>query len=334
MDKNYINVSVCISVHNTAKYLPRCLDSVLAQTLKSIEIVLVNNGSTDESEEIMRQYAKKFPAHKWVIIAQEDRGLAQGRQSGINNATGKYLAFLDADDLVAPSMYEDMLLCAEKYNCDIVEVDTVRDGIVLASPYEGLQDAHTVLKEYFTTGGIQSMLWLRLYKRELFEKAIMPELYTNNEDMFGLPCLLYAAKDIYFLHKPLHTYSTDNEGAVMKTTTTDPKLRSKYYNNRIKALKCFPHFKIFASDGFGEFAKEYKTCLSRYAFAFICEDFGVSSYKQKLQDAAKAIEFNNPSELITCIKQNIQGERRIKTLGFYLAYLSYNLQNKLHNILK
>lgn len=334
MEKNNINVSVCISVHNTAKYLPRCLDSVLAQTLNNIEIVLVNNGSTDESEEIMHQYAKRYPDHKWVIIAQEDRGLAQGRQSGINNATGKYIAFLDADDLVAPSMYEDMLHCAEEHNCDIVEVDTVRDGVVLASPYEGLQDSHAVLKEYFTNGGIQSMLWLRLYKRELFEKAIMPELYTNNEDMFGLPCLLFAAKSIYFLHKALHTYSTDNEGAVMKTTTTDPRLRSKYYNNRIKALKCFPHFKSFVSNGFDEFACEYKTCLSRYAFAFICYDFGVSSYKQKLKDAAKATGFDNTCELITCIKQNIRGERRVKMFGFYLAYLSYNLQNKLYNILK
>ena len=119
-----IKVSVCISVHNTAKYLPRCLDSVCVQTLQSLEIVIVNNGSTDNSEEIMHDYASKNPERKFVIISQEDRSLAGGRQSGIDHATGEYIAFLDADDFVAPEAYEKMLLCAERESVDIVEIET------------------------------------------------------------------------------------------------------------------------------------------------------------------------------------------------------------------
>ena len=94
--KDQVKVSVCISVHNTAKYLPRCLDSVCAQTLQSLEIVLVNNGSTDNSEAIMREYAEKHPERRFVILSQEDRSLAGGRLTGINHATGEYILFAGA----------------------------------------------------------------------------------------------------------------------------------------------------------------------------------------------------------------------------------------------
>ncbi|WP_313567197.1 glycosyltransferase, partial [Empedobacter sp.] len=86
---NEIKISICISVHNTGKYLRRCLDSVVEQTIREKEIILVNNGSTDDSLEIMKNYRQKFP-HLIRIINQEDKGLAQGRQTGVNNAKGEY----------------------------------------------------------------------------------------------------------------------------------------------------------------------------------------------------------------------------------------------------
>lgn len=104
-------VSVCISVYNTSHLLPRCLDSVVTQSLKEIEVILVNNGSTDNSLQIMEEYQQRFP-EMIKIFSQEDRGLAQGRQSGINNAMGEYITFLDADDYVTEDAYEKMYTTA------------------------------------------------------------------------------------------------------------------------------------------------------------------------------------------------------------------------------
>ena len=240
-----IKVSVCISVHNTAHLLPRCLDSLLKQTMKDLEIVLVNNGSSDNSEDIMRQYSNHYPQIQWQIIVQEDRGLAQGRQTGINHAIGEYIAFLDADDYVDSHMYGKLYDVAIENSADIVECEVFRDGSILSSPYTGLYDANFIFRDYLLYNSLHSMLWMRLYKRTLFQKDVMPELYVNNEDMFALPCLLYTAKTIYFLKEPLYYYTTDNEIGVMKVTTNNPAFRQKYYENRLKALLCFKHLKSF-----------------------------------------------------------------------------------------
>ena len=277
-----IKVSVCISVHNTAKYLPRCLDSVCVQTLQSLEIVIVNNGSTDNSEEIMHDYASKHPERKFVIISQEDRSLAGGRQSGIDHATGEYIAFLDADDFVAPEAYEKMLLCAERESVDIVEIETKRDGVILGSNFTGLQDAHDVLKQFFTHKGVQSMLWLRLYKRELFTKPVLPKQYTNNEDMFALPCLLHMAKSIFFLKEHLHTYSTDNEGGVMLSETYNPQLAERRFNSRSTALLCISHFREFVGDeDYKEYVNEHSQYTAEQILGYLLIDFNGKSIQEK-----------------------------------------------------
>ena len=270
--KNSPLISVIIPVYNVEKYLPRCLDSVCAQTLQSLEIVLVNNGSTDNSEAIMREYAEKHPERRFVILSQEDRSLAGGRLTGINHATGEYITFLDADDLVDATTYQKMLECAEKEGVDIVEIQTRRDAKILESNLKGLQDTHQVLKQYFTKGGIQSMLWMRMFRRSLFAKPVLPTIYTNNEDMFAWPCLLYAAHSIYFLKKPLHTYSTDNEGGVMQSETYDPKLAERRFQSRTKALLSIPFFREYAGDGYCEFIKEHKKYEACYTFGFLMVD--------------------------------------------------------------
>lgn len=306
MEENNLNrpkVSVCISVHNTAKYLPRCLDSVCSQTLQSIEIVVVNNGSTDNSEAIMHEYAEKHPERQFVIISQADKSLAGGRQTGINHATGEYITFLDADDLVDSTAYQKMLNCAEKECVDIVEIQTRRDGEILESKLEGLQDAHEVLKQYFTKGGIQSMLWMRMYKRSLFNKVVLPTIYTNNEDMFAWPCLLYSARSIYFLKEPLHTYSTDNEGAVMQSETFDPKLVDRRFQSRTKALLTIPFFREFAGEGYSDFINEHKKYEASYTFGFFMVNFHGKSLKEKEDAAIQALGYKSAKELYTFLRQ-------------------------------
>ena len=127
---NY-KVSVCISVFNSEKFLKRCIDSILSQTLEEIQIVIVNDGSTDNSGKIIDEYEGLYP-DKLVCVKQENRGLAQGRQMGINNATGQFIAFLDADDYVRKDAYEKMYNSAIKHGVDIVECETVRGDKIIS----------------------------------------------------------------------------------------------------------------------------------------------------------------------------------------------------------
>ena len=141
-----VKVSVCISIYNGEQFLRKCLDSVVCQTLKEIEVVLVNNGSTDFSLDIMNEYKQKYP-NIIRVYSQEDRGLAQGRQTGIDNAKGEFVAFLDADDSVSKDAYEKMYDSAVKHNVDIVECMSSRNGKIIHSKYEGVKKSSKILQD-------------------------------------------------------------------------------------------------------------------------------------------------------------------------------------------
>lgn len=114
-------ISVIIPVYNVEKYLIECVDSVLNQTYTNFEIILVDDGSTDESGRICDEYAAKDSKVK--VIHQENKGLSEARNSGFFNATGKYVYFLDSDDWILPETLEKLLDKAERKNADMVFFD-------------------------------------------------------------------------------------------------------------------------------------------------------------------------------------------------------------------
>ena len=112
-------VSVIVPVYNVEKYLGECLDSLMAQTCREIEIVCVNDGSTDRSMEILERYAKKDERIK--VISQENGGLSAARNTGLRHAQGKYVCFIDSDDLLVPEAVAEMLEKAEDGGLDVLQ---------------------------------------------------------------------------------------------------------------------------------------------------------------------------------------------------------------------
>lgn len=115
-------VSVIIPVYNVEKYISRCLESLANQTLKDIEIIIVNDGSTDNSRSIIEKYLKKHSL-RIKYFEKQNGGLSSARNYGLKYATGEYIAFLDSDDYVEKDMYEDMYKIAKKDDADMVECD-------------------------------------------------------------------------------------------------------------------------------------------------------------------------------------------------------------------
>lgn len=107
-------LSIIIPVYNTSKYLRRCLDSVVNQTLKDIEIIVIDDGSTDDSLEIIKEYMRKYNNIKGYT--KDNEGVAKTRNLGINRAKGTYIGFLDSDDYVDPGYYEELYSYAPEYD--------------------------------------------------------------------------------------------------------------------------------------------------------------------------------------------------------------------------
>ena len=113
-----VKISVIIPVYNVEKYLKECLDSVINQTLKDIEIICVNDGSTDNSLNILENYAKKD--NRIIVISQKNKGLSGARNTGLKYCSGEYVSFIDSDDYVSKDLFELTYNNAISNNSDLV----------------------------------------------------------------------------------------------------------------------------------------------------------------------------------------------------------------------
>ncbi|MDR0540682.1 MAG: glycosyltransferase [Dysgonamonadaceae bacterium] len=112
-----IKVSLIVPVYNVAKYLPACMDSIVSQTLQDIEVICINDGSTDNCAEILEQYARKDA--RIAVITQANKGISNARNKGIARAKGEYIGFLDSDDVIAPDFLEKLYVAATKHDADV-----------------------------------------------------------------------------------------------------------------------------------------------------------------------------------------------------------------------
>ena len=169
-------VSILIPVYNVEGYLAKCLDSLINQTLTDIEIICVNDGSTDGSAEILEKYKEKDSRIK--IVTKENGGLPSARNAGINVAQGKYLGFVDSDDFVEHNMFKRLYEVAEKDKADIVVCGAnvlPEDKRASQWLYDCLSPQYTQYTEFdsdilYKRGDVTPFLWRNFVKRELIEK--------------------------------------------------------------------------------------------------------------------------------------------------------------------
>ena len=112
-----IAVSIIVPAYNAEQYIGQCMDSLVAQTLREIEIITINDGSTDKTGEILEKYAEKYENIK--VYNQENKGLYKTREIGIGYAIGEYVGWVDADDFVKPTMYEELYNAAVQNNSEL-----------------------------------------------------------------------------------------------------------------------------------------------------------------------------------------------------------------------
>ncbi len=178
---NHIKVSIIVPVYNVEKYLKKCLDTIIKQSLKDIEIICVNDGSTDKSREILTKYAKKDS--RIVILDKENGGLSSARNAGMKIAKGEYLGFVDSDDWVDKKMFEKLYKNAKEYDsqmsiCAVHKYDDTTKKIVDDDDYytlgyfdksfDGRAFNHFDTVDFMLD--VCVMAWNKIYKRSFIEE--------------------------------------------------------------------------------------------------------------------------------------------------------------------
>lgn len=201
-------VSITIPVYNTSKYLRKCLDSLASQTLKDIEFIIVDDGSTDSSGEICDEYASMDSRFK--VIHQKNGGLASARQTGLDVAQGEYVIVCDSDDWVEPNMYEVLYKTAKETDADIVICNyfaEYNDGRSIPhrikfKENDGIVDNHDLLVRR------PGASWIKLVKRSLFleTKAYYEPGISMGEDALIMYKLIIGSPKIVQIDTELYHY--------------------------------------------------------------------------------------------------------------------------------
>lgn len=215
-------ISIIVPVYNVQNYIRRCIESLMHQTLKDIEIILVDDGSTDLSGIICDEYAERFGMNGYIIsLHQENAGASVARNKGLSVATGEFIGFVDADDYIAPEMYEKLYFAAK--NSDIVMCgwNAVKENKIILSDNYNLQDGIVLDKQRIyqeiqkgDKNHLTWFTWNKLYRHNLVNDKLYLESICFGEDiLFNIDTFL-SANSIAFVADRMYFYEQRNDSVI------------------------------------------------------------------------------------------------------------------------
>lgn len=249
-------VSVIVPVYNVENYLEKCLDSLVKQSLSDIEIIVVNDGSKDNSEKIIKEFAQKYP-EKIKAFTKENGGLSDARNFGIDRAAGDYIGFVDSDDYVTENMFEEMLLLAEKHHakmviCNIQKVDENGKIVQKLTQLPDMPEKIALEHNFSVFSDISYFACNKLFKKELFNQKRFKK-GVHFEDIQLIPQLLLECETIaqtqnfhyqYLERTDSITKTHTEKGLDMLKAVSDVEqvFGKSSYSNKSKELKNFQIF--------------------------------------------------------------------------------------------
>ncbi len=198
-----VKLSVIVPVYNTSAFLNRCLDSILNQSFKDFELLIINDGSKDDSQKIINDYVSKHS--NITAIEVENCGQGRARNLMLDIAKGKYIAFIDSDDYIDLNMFKEMISFLEEQESDVVVCDCEQVGM----NYYRYNDLTTVAHPLFTAGSP----WNKIYRKDIIRDIRFPEDIWYEDFVFTA---LVAAKTTKYsyIHKPFNKIHVDNQSTM------------------------------------------------------------------------------------------------------------------------
>lgn len=309
-------ISVIVPVYNTAGLLGRCIDSLLDQSLKEIELIFVNDASTDNSLEILRQYEKDHPGHIRVIHSEINLRQGGARNLGIAAARGTYIGFVDSDDWVEKQMYELLYNEALKNASDLCycyRYQVMEEGLIKKE-----DDASYFLPEGSITEDRRNEMLIRhvtfvqryIYRRDLLtEHHILFPLHLRYEDLLIDPLVLLYAKHISAVKIPLYNYF------IRKGSTTTAVSDEKYMD---KMQVCKLIVQEYQQRG------AYEACRHEINYLFFRKGYIHTSlnYLINSKDPAKAVIQNIRQSLL-------QTDEQYRQNPYYRSRLSFRFIDRI-----
>lgn len=257
MNKTIPKVSVIVPIYNVEKYLQQSIDSICKQTYKHLEIILINDGSSDRSKIICDK--NSLMDDRILVIHKENGGLSSARNVGLDIASGKYIAFIDADDTIHPRFIEILVGLCEQFECDIAQCDfltVANESLKLPlNPQRSLvfySGKQAVSEMCVGRDDVKfSVTWNKIYRRTLFNGIRYP-LGMIHEDEFVTYKIIWKAKKMVITNRYLYYY-LQRSGSIMG---------SKYSIKRLDALVAFRERLDFLKKN--NLEKEYMALLCKY----------------------------------------------------------------------
>ncbi|MBE5744190.1 MAG: glycosyltransferase family 2 protein [Clostridiales bacterium] len=234
-------ISVIVPVYNVEPYLERCVNSIINQTYKNLEILLIDDGSTDNSGTICDEYAKKDS--RIICVHQQNGGVSKARNEGLSLATGDYIGFIDSDDYIEPNMYELLLNSIEENNADlaICGFKQVRvDASFKINDADNTVDwsRENVINNFFTQGIIKELVYApvnKLYKKSLLEGLSFNCKYAMGEDILFLFKCIERVEKITYIQGAYYHYIM-REGSAMTSSFSKKRLDYVYAIREIEDI--------------------------------------------------------------------------------------------------
>lgn len=308
-----INVSIIIPVYNTGEYLHKCIQSVLNQSLKNIELIIIDDGSTDNSGNICDEYAKKD--HRVTVIHKKNEGVSIARDAGIMSAKGEYIGFVDSDDWIDKTMYEDMYNKAKEKNCGIVMCDarTIYDekeseaDTIIQLNQSVLLDKKNIHPSLLTE--VAGSAWRCIYNRELLHgnNILFPAGLKFSEDrIFNIYAFGYTEK-VYYMKTSYYNRYIRKGSAVNKYYD---KMMDIVLDARERIMNAIDI--VWDGDEAYKYMYENQTiCLS---YAAINNAFYKDSPLNFRQSYAVVKDICSRQELISALKQLNRNDLRAKLI--------------------
>ncbi|MBT2709470.1 glycosyltransferase [Pseudomonas sp. ISL-84] len=249
-------VSIIVPIYNVEKYLSRCLDSLLSQELVDIEVIAVNDGSTDSSKEIINEYKNRDKRIK--TIHKKNGGVSSARNKGLEIAQGEYIGFVDPDDWIDNDMYKTLYHVAFQEKADIVMCTYTREFGTHSKEkkfelpekirYTGTEVQSKIMRRLI--GPLDNELanpelldawgtvWSKIYRAEIIKNlrfTDLKEIGTNEDSLFNIEALYYS-KSFIFINKPFYHYWRENNASVTSSYKPDLVIQ---WENLYKKMKTF-----------------------------------------------------------------------------------------------
>lgn len=321
-----IKVSVIVPAFNCEKTIEKCINSIINQTLKELEIIIVNDGSTDKTYNVIKKVGNKDS--RITIINKVNEGPSKARNSGIKIARGEYIGFVDSDDYVDKDMFYQLYLLANKYNSEICGCNYYEegcDGKVLNEiqsnlPYEQVLSKkmirNMIIKSFVEdkNSGFYS-LWNKIYKKKfLYDYSLfLDESRSHGEDwLFNINAFNYA-NNVIFLGKTLYHYVQINEFSLMRTYRTNQI--DLLFSGRKALIHVLKENDISIDDSI--FNNKFIYTFYSYVIKEIINNH--NDYKEKIMNYLKNDYLNN-------IVHNVSNlPTHLKIMICFIKYKRYNI---------